>query len=82
MGAKESKSKVDHHGDQQIRIINTQQEHSVVLKDHEFVLYLILIIVIVQLAIQVIVLMKNYFDKKALRKARSIIALSDVAVSK
>lgn len=82
MGNEETKPKVDHNGDQQIQIINTQQEHSAVLKDHEFVLYLILTAVMVQLAIQIIVLVKNHYNKKALKKARSIVALTDVTVNK
>lgn len=77
-----STSKVDHHGDQQIKIINNQQTHSEILKDHAFMLYLILGLVIVTLGIQIGVILKNHFDKKAIKKARSMIALNDVTIGK
>lgn len=82
MGNEESKSKVDHHGDQQIKIINTQQEHAEKLENHEFLLYMILAVVLISLALNLILECKRYFNKKALRKARSMVALAEVQVSK
>lgn len=82
MGNEESKSKVNHHGDQQIRIINTQLEHSGKLEDHEFLLYVILAVTMLTLILNLFVEFKRYNSRKALKKAKSIIALTDIQIAK
>lgn len=82
MGNEESKSHVNHHGDQQIKIINTQNEHSEKLKDHESILWLILAVVTVNLLLCVAIELKRIFKRKALKKARSMVALTEVTANK
>lgn len=82
MGSEESKSKVDHHGDQQIKIINTQIEHSARLDNHELILYAILIIVALTLALNVVIEFKRYNKRKVMKKAKTIVGLTEVQVNK
>jgi hypothetical protein len=82
MGNEKSKSQVNHNGDQQVKIINMQGEHSVKLDNHEFMLWIILAVVIVHLVITLVIQLNHYFNKKAFKKAKSIIALNDITIEK
>lgn len=82
MGNEESKSTVNHNGDQQVKIINVQSEHSIKLDNHEFMLWIILAVVIGHLLITVVIEVKRYLNKKAFKKARSIISLNEISIGK
>lgn len=49
MGKTGSKSAVNHQGDPQVRIINTQSVHTEALEKHEVIICIILIVVVLQL---------------------------------
>lgn len=78
MGKSSSKSAVTHNADPQIRIINTQEHHSEQLEHHEFIIYVILGVVVLQLLITLYTLQKKRERKLALKLAKSLENVADV----
>lgn len=78
MGAEESKSHVNHNGDQQVKIINTQIEHSELLDDHKFILYMILVVVSINLILRLVTELNNYYNNKAMKKVKSFVTGNEV----
>lgn len=68
MGKSESKSKVEHNGDPQVRVINKLLLHSEPFENHELLLCLILGVVTNQLALNMYQLFKKYTNQKAFEK--------------
>lgn len=78
MGKTSSKSQVTHNADPQVRIINNQEYHNEQLENHEFLLYLILATVVIQLIITLYNMLKRRERKRALRIAKSLDNIADV----
>lgn len=78
MGKTHSKSETVHNADPQIRITNTQEYHTEVLDRHEFMMWCILSVVVVQLLITLYVLNKKREHKRALKFAKSLNDLNNV----
>lgn len=78
MGKSNSKSTVNHNSDPQVRIINTQETHSEVLDHHEFLIVMILIVVVVQLALTLYSLLQRRERKRALKFAKSMNNIAEV----
>lgn len=82
MGKTQSKSEVVHNNDPQVRIINNQTLHTELIENQEFLLLTILVLVVIQLALTIYQLFKRYTNNKALKKAKSMVALKEISVTK
>lgn len=77
MGKTVSK-KVDNAGDAHVTVVQTQQQHSEEHEAQQFLLYVILVAVIIQLAIKLYETYKQRERKVALKAARSGATVSEV----
>lgn len=82
MGAEESKAHVEHNGDQHVEIINLQNEHSNKIEQNTLLLWIILVVSAVQLALSVSALIRRNFNKKAMKKAHTLMDLAKISVEK
>lgn len=78
MGKTSSKSAVTHNADPQIRIENNQNLHSEKLEEHEFILYIILVVVAVQLLITLYTIFQRRERKRAFKLAKSMNNFAEV----
>lgn len=78
MGKANSKSTVNHNEDPQIRVINNQEVHGEILEHHQFLIYVILAVVIVQLLLTLYGMLLKRKRKRALQLARSMDKLPEV----
>lgn len=82
MGKTQSKSHVEHKNDPQIRIINNQSTHTELIENLEVYLMVILVLVAIQLALTMYQTFKRYTNSKAIKKAKSMVALNEITVQK
>lgn len=78
MGTEQSKAHVEHNGDQHVEIINMQGDHSEKIDKVIVMLWLLCAMIGLQLSITLISEVNRYLNKKALKKAKSLVELSKV----
>lgn len=80
MGTEESKSQVEHNGDQHVDIINLQNVHTGKFEENKCILWIILGIVAVNLIITLLNELNKILNNKATKRAQSMVELRKVAV--
>lgn len=82
MGKTQSKSHVEHNSYPQIRIINKQSIHTELFENQKVYLLVITVLVSIHLALTMYQMFKRYTNTKAMRKAKSLVALNETTVTK
>lgn len=78
MGKTVSKSDVVHNADPQIRIVNTQEYHTALLEQHELLIYVIAVVVVIHLLLTLYAMLKRRERKRAFAVAKSMERIVEV----
>lgn len=81
MGAEESKAETQHNGENQIKIVNTQVQHSETLDSHTTLLWIVLAGMVIQITITVYLEVQRRFRKRIVKKAADLMKLKEVTVN-